>query len=422
MAFLHPEWSYNSNIYEVNLRQYTAEGNFAAFSLQLPRLKDMGIEILWFMPITPISMRGRKGTLGSYYAVKNYTAINPEFGTLEDFEKLVNKAHQFGFKVIIDWVANHTGNDHDWIEEHPDYYVRDENNETINPHGWSDVSQLDFKIEGTRFAMISAMKFWITNCDIDGFRCDMAHLVPLDFWFRARTEIDPLKSDLFWLAECDDHSYHNAFDATYTWEWMHATEKFKKKEIPFYALLEQLKSYEARFPQDAFRTWFTSNHDENSWNGTEYEKYGELAIPLAVFSCTWNGMPIIYNGQELPNYARLRFFDKDVIQWNADCALHDFYKQLLILRKNHAALNAGSRSSTVIIDVKGLDVFAFKRKFHDDEILVFINFSGTEVSFSLNEEGAFYENLFNSDEKLNTNVATNMHLAGWQYKVFEKIF
>ena len=265
----HPEWSFNSNIYEVNVRQYTHEGTFKAFEKHLPRLRQMGVEILWLMPITPISLKDRKGTLGSYYAVQNYTETNPEFGLITDFTNLVEVAHGLGFKVIIDWVANHTGNDNVWIDLHPDFFVYDEFNQIVHPHGWQDVSKLNFENEDMRDAMIEAMKFWIMTSDIDGFRCDMAHLVPLGFWIRAKDELEKTKSHLFWLAECEEPDYHQVFDATYTWQWMHKTEEFFKQKQNVDVLTNLLSQYDSSFPKDAFRVYFTSNHDENSWNGTE---------------------------------------------------------------------------------------------------------------------------------------------------------
>ncbi|MEP6927125.1 MAG: alpha-amylase family glycosyl hydrolase, partial [Ginsengibacter sp.] len=269
----HPKWSYGASIYEVNLRQYTLEGTFDAFSKHLPRLKDMGLKILWFMPITPISETGRLGILGSYYSVKNYTDTNPEFGTVNDFKKLVAKAHELGFKIIIDWVANHSGNDHHWVTEHPEFYRYIDGNQLLHPHGWTDVAQLNYDNPDLRETMIAAMKFWLKECDIDGYRCDMAHLVPLDFWVLAKKKLSKIKDNLFWLGECEKPEYHAVFDATYTWRWMHASEEFYHNRMNLQALLTVLYKSVTEFPGDAFRTYFTSNHDENSWNGTEFEKY-----------------------------------------------------------------------------------------------------------------------------------------------------
>ncbi|MBA2250162.1 MAG: 1,4-alpha-glucan branching protein [Chitinophagaceae bacterium] len=418
-AFLHPAWSFSTNIYEVNIRQYTREGTFAAFQKHLPRLRDMGVEILWFMPVTPISEKNRKGTLGSYYAVQDYTAVNPEFGRETDFAALVSVAHQMGFKIIIDWVANHSGNDNVWMKDHPGFFCYDEaTKEVLHPHGWEDVSKLNFDDPALQQAMIEAMRFWITTFDIDGFRCDMAHLVPLQFWEKAKADLQNTK-ELFWLAECEEPAYHAVFDATYTWKWMHATEEFYKKKINFESLLSVLKQYDIDFPENAFRVYFTANHDENSWNGTEYEKYGDAAKAFAVFSCTWNGIPMIYSGQELPNHKRLKFFDKDNIDWEPNIALHHFYKTLMALRKRNQALLAGDKNTHTQILSSSHDIFCFTRKNGTDEILVILNFSSAQQTIEINNmEGTFIE-IF-SLTTISFNGPDFIETRGWEYLVFEK--
>ena len=422
MKFEHPSWSYDTNIYEVNVRQYTTEGTFEAFRNHLPRLKDMGVEVLWFMPITPISIEGRKGSLGSYYAVQNYKEVNPEFGSLQNFVDLVKYSHELGLKIIIDWVANHTGNDNVWIDEHTDFFCYDDANQIIHPNGWEDVSKLNFDNLQMQAAMIDAMKFWISTCDIDGFRCDMAHLVPLEFWRKARAELEKYKLNLFWLAECEETNYHEVFDATYTWKWMHATEEFYKGKIDLNGLFAVLQEYDHSFPKDAFRTYFTSNHDENSWNGTEYEKYGEAAKAFAVFSCTWNGLPMIYCGQELPNNKRLQFFDKDQIDWQPKNELYDFYKTLLHLRKTNTALRSGDANVTTWKISTNHDdkVFAFVRKNAGDEVLVIFNLSGEQIDveiFPLSQE--IFINVFNK-ETIDFSKKQNIQLPSWDYRVYEK--
>ena len=420
MPFLHPSWSYNTNIYEVNVRQYTSEGTFASFKKHLPRLNEMGVDTLWFMPVTPISNTGRKGTLGSYYAVQNYTAVNPEFGSLQDFTDLVTSAHELGFKIIIDWVANHAGNDNVWINEHPDFFSYDGSGQIIHPHGWEDVSKLNFDNPEMQDAMIDAMRFWIDSADIDGFRCDMAHLVPLEFWKKARTRLQEIKGDMLWLAECEEVNYHEVFDATYTWKWMHATEAYCQNKINLDSLFEVLKDYDHSFPKDAIRVYFTSNHDENSWNGTEYEKYGDAVKALAVFCCTWNGIPMIYSGQELPNHKRLQFFDKDKIEWKDQCGLNDLYKTLFRLRKNNTALRAADDKVATYKVQTTADgkVFAFLRKNDTDEILVLLNLSNERTGFQLNESvpGNFIE-VFNKDI---LSQGGDLQLEPWGYKVYEK--
>lgn len=418
--FKPADWTLNTNLYEVNLRQYTPEGTFAAFAAHLPRLRDMGVKVLWFMPITPISREGRQGTLGSYYACSDYTSTNPEFGTVDDFRQLVKQAHDLGFKVIIDWVANHTGIDHWWTQQHPGFYVRNAQGKFYDKNGWQDVIDLNYYNQQLRSQMIESMKFWIKECDIDGFRCDMAHLVPLDFWRQARHALDALKP-LFWLAETETVSYHEAFDASYTWTWMHQTEKYGEGTINLHGLQKTLDDYRAQFPADALRLYFTSNHDENSWNGTEYEKYGDAALPLAVFSCTWDGLPLIYSGQELPNRKRLKFFDKDPIQWTGHYELHDFYKALLQLRASNPALKAIESTATRVHTTADDHIFCFIRKKHEREVLVLLNLSALDLKFEVRSGDirGEYRNIFNKDV-LRFPAEKHIELNAWNYLVLEK--
>lgn len=364
-------WAKDSNIYEVNIRQYTEEGSFQAFSKHLPRLKTMGVEILWLMPITPISQKERLGSLGSYYACSSYTKINPEFGSLNDFKQLVATAHQLGFKLIIDWVANHTGWDHHWTFEHPDWYLKDSNGIFTEVNGWKDVIDLDYRQQAMQDAMIKAMQYWVRECDIDGFRCDMAHLVPLDFWIKARKQCDAIKP-LFWLAECDEPSYHQAFDLSYAWNWMHTTEKISKGAANLNDLRNTLHSY-SQYPYNATKLYFTSNHDENSWNGTEQEKYGHTAKAWWVFAATWQGIPLIYSGQEIPNQRRLRFFDKDAIDWRQTIALSSFFQSLLALRKSNQALTQGE--TFVLPSDHSGELMGYLRKQEQQTVLVLLNLS-----------------------------------------------
>jgi len=363
------QWAKSAVLYEANIRQYTPEGTFNAFAKHLPRLKNMGVDILWLMPITPISIQERQGSLGSYYACSSYTKINEEFGTLQDFQNLVKQAHSLGLKIIIDWVANHTGYDHHWTKEHPEWYVKDENGFFVEENGWKDVIDLNYDVVAMREAMISSMQYWISDCDIDGFRCDMAHLVPLDFWKTARIECDA-KKQLFWLAECEVVDYHNVFDTTYAWQWMHETTNFIKGERSLNDVNNILHSYTG-YPKDSYKLFFTANHDENSWVGTEYEKYGSFAKAFAVFTFTWQGMPLIYSGQESPNKKRLAFFDKDVIEWHQPLQLEKFYTILSKLHKSEAITNG----ETFILPSSNENVVAFFRRKDKDVVLVVLNLS-----------------------------------------------
>lgn len=416
------DWIHKTNIYEVNLRQYTTEGTFNAFSKNLPRLKDMGVQVLWFMPITPIAKEKMKGTLGSYYACSDYTSINPEFGTMTDFKRLVDTAHEMGFKVIIDWVANHTGWDHVWTKTHPDYYLHDSATGTFHAaSGMDDIIELDYKNPGLRKAMIDAMKFWVTECNIDGFRCDLASWVEVDFWQEARPEVESVKP-LFWLGEFDElenPEYGKIFDASYSWKWMHTAEDFYKKNLPLQSLYDLLQQYSS-IGDKSMRAWFTSNHDENSWNGTEYEKYGDMAKTLAVFSCTWNGVPLMYSGQELPlKDKRLKFFDKDNIPWNGTYALHNFYKTLFNLHATNPALRGGDSAVTTFRLTSNANdkILAYLRKNENDEVLVLLNFSPDVVTFQTNDKhlSGPFKNVFSQEIK--SFSSENTSLQPWGYWV-----
>jgi glycosidase len=369
-SFKTVDWIKDKTIYEVNLRQYTEAGTFKAFESHIPRLKEMGVEVLWFMPVTPISEKERKGSLGSYYACSSYTKLNAEFGTEQDFLSLIQLAHKHEMKVMIDWVANHTGRQHEWMDQHPDWFSQDIDGNFTERNGWEDVVDLNFENQAMRAALIGAMQYWVRTFNIDGFRCDMAHLVPLDFWYSARKACEAIKP-LFWLAECEDIAYHSVFDASYAWSWMHATTKIVNEQSGVNEIYNILHDY-AQYPQAAYKLFFTSNHDENTWNGTEYEKYGIAAKAWAVFTFMWKGIPLIYSGQELPNHKRLAFFDKDKIEWTNQPLLGAFYKSLIELRKNHACIIKGDCFN---LPTSNNQVMAFLRYDEKQIILVLLNFS-----------------------------------------------
>ena len=426
MSFKKASWINNTDVYEVNVRQYTKEGTFNAFAKELPRLREMGVSTLWFMPITPIAQQNKKGSLGSPYATSDYTAINPEFGTLEDFKALVKLAHSMGFKVIIDWVANHTGWDNVWTKIHPEYFKKDSSTNNFKvASGMDDIIELDYKNPSFRKAMIDAMQYWVTETDIDGYRCDLAFWVELDFWLEARTELEKTKT-LFWLAECDplDHpDYYQAFDACYTWTWMHKTEEFYKQNQDKHLLDAVIHRYDTTGGHDAIPLWFTTNHDENTWNGTEYEKYGDAAKAFAVFSFTRNGMPLIYSGQELPNLKRLKFFDRDPIEWTGKYELHDFYKTLLTLHKNNPALRAGDTAVTTynLSTTAPDNIVAYLRKNGDREVLVLLNFSKQSVHCTIKDEivAGNYKNIFTKSDNVFT-PQKSIEMQPWEYQVYEK--
>lgn len=420
---LPQDWKHTTNIYEVNVRQYTKEGTFRAFEKEMPRLKNMGIKTLWFMPITPIAQQNKKGSLGSPYASSDFTSINPEFGTMDDFIHLVNKAHRLGLKVIIDWVANHTGWDHVWTKTNPEFYLK-ENGTFKMASGMDDIIELDYQNKEMRQKMIDAMKFWIEETDIDGFRCDLASWVEVDFWKEARPEVEKIKP-LFWIGEFDElesPEYGKVFDASYSWKWMHKSADFYKNNEPISELIELLRKY-SQIGDSSMRAWFTTNHDENSWNGTEFEKYGDITKPMAIFSATWNGIPLLYSGQELPNLKRLEFFEKDPIQWTNNYEMADFYKPLLDLKSSNPALRGGdSNVVTYLLNTSSNDkIFAYIRKNKWDEVLVILNFSKEDVEFTIEDENlsGVFKNVFDKTKR-NFGNNKNFSFRVSDYAVFEK--
>lgn len=370
-----PAWLRRANIYEVNVRQYTPQGTFRAFAPNLDRLKAMGVEILWFMPINPISKTSRKGTLGSYYAVSDYTAVNPEFGTLADFQQLVRAIHARGMKVILDWVPNHTGADHRWLKAHPDFYKKDSTGEAAVPYDWTDTRQLNYDNPEMRDSMIASMQYWIKTADIDGFRCDVAWNVPGDFWKTCIAQLQKTKP-LFMLAEGDKpYLAENGFDALYPWEMFHMMVSVAKGTRPAFALDSVLDRYNTIYPKGTLEMYFTSNHDENSWNGADYQTFpGAAHAPFAVLTQLLpENIPLIYSGQEEPVLRALSFFEKDTIRFGA-FKRAGFYKILLALRKRNIALDADASFQKLAVG-DNRAVYAFARKKGQSKVVVILNLS-----------------------------------------------
>ncbi|HCL83830.1 MAG TPA: hypothetical protein DIC22_07640 [Chitinophagaceae bacterium] len=414
----HPSWIMQGNIYEVNVRQYTKEGTLKAFSKHLDRLKAMGVQTLWFMPLNPISKAGRKGSLGSYYAVSDYTALNPEFGTMADWISLVKEIHAKGMKVIIDWVPNHTGADHRWLTEHPDFFVKDSTGKAAVAKDWSDTRQLDYKNPVMEDSMIAAMKFWLVHSDIDGFRCDVAWNVPGSFWHVCIPQLKSMKN-IFMLAEGDSaYLPENGFDAVYPWHMFHMMEKIAKGDRPAFGLDSVQKQNSLMYPSGTIQMYFTSNHDENSWNKADYGSFpGKVHAPFAVFTQTMaNGVPLIYSGQEEPVLRPLQFFDKDPIVFGKYGRAR-FYKILLNLRKTNPALAADASFRKIDAgDEKA--VYAYVRQKGSGKILVILNFSDKEQSIRVKDKSLMGNpyNVFMERKEPLTGKTWNME--PWGYAVY----
>lgn len=429
-AVPYPDWVKSSVIYEINTRQYSPEGTFKALEADLPRIKELGIDILWMMPIYPIGEKNRKVPegastgLGSYYSIRDYKSVNPEFGTAEDFKNLVIKAHGMGFKVIIDWVANHTARDNGWITEHPEWYKKDAKGDIATPSDWTDCAQLDYSNKELRKAMVDAMSFWVKNYDIDGFRCDMAGMIPADFWEDARTELQLIKP-LYMLAENEDKPElcNMAFDSNYGWEMHHLMTAIAQGKQRADAILKLQNKIDSGMPQRSFKLNFITNHDENSWNGTAKEKFGDGEKSCAVLTYTLPGMPLIYNGQEAGMTKRLRFFAKDTIDWS-DTKMVPLYKKMNDLKHRNQALWSPPYGGKLIPlpNTAPGKIVSFLRSSGNSGVMVLVNMSPDSITATITSAIADgkYLNAFNQN-KININAENRkVYFEPWQFLVLEK--
>lgn len=420
----HLAWSANDVIYELNTRQFTQKGTFNAALKHLDRLHMIGVDIIWFMPIHPISEKNRKGELGSPYAVSDYTKVNPNYGTLEDFRSFVDQAHVLGMHVLIDWVPNHTGWDNEWIEQHPEWYTQDEDGNVIHPEGtdWTDVADLNYDNQEMRNQMTEEMKFWLKNADIDGFRCDVAHSVPVDFWDSTITELRKVKP-VFMLAEAEKPELNEVgFDMSYGWSFHHLTNQIAAGEKPASAIDEYFNNKYQEFRRQDILMNFTSNHDENSWNGHVFERYGEGAKTFAVLVSTMPGMPLLYNGQEAALEKRLEFFKHDPIPWG-NYRYEYFYKQLFTLKENNKALWNGRAGGEIQPLETGSpeDVYAFTRQKEDNQVIVILNLSGEAQNISITNESlkGTFADLF-SAKRPEIDGTIERELDPWEFLVYHK--
>lgn len=420
----HPDWVYDATIYEVNVRQYTPEGTFNAFQEHLPRLKELGVDILWFMPIQTIGEKDRKGTLGSYYSIQDYTVVNSEFGTISDFKSIVDEAHDAGMEVILDWVANHTSRDAVWLENE-DWYVTDSLGAIVAPYDWTDVAELNYNNEAMRNAMIQSMMWWIRNTDIDGFRCDVAHEVPTDFWLRATDSLKSLKADIFMLAESETPELNNeAFDAYYAWDFHHKMNMVAQGNGNVDSLRASLNKMTSQFPDRAIPMYFTSNHDENSWNGTEFERMDNAATTFAALTYVLPGMPLIYNGQEVGYNRRLAFFEKDSIDWFASESKHKFtklYQQLNALKKTNPALFTQERGGEMVEIQNSFPkkVWSFKRIKGENEVHCVFNFTDENIVVDFETPISGKDFIQFPNETVSKSIES-IKLRAWEYQLFYK--
>ena len=423
----HPKWAYESTIYELNTRQLTPEGTFAAAEAVLPTLCENGIDILWIMPCQPIGKLTRKGTLGSYYSIIDYCQMNPEFGTRADFEHFLQTAHDLGFKVILDWVANHTAPDSEWTKNEGWHY-RDSLGNLMVQYDWTDISKLDYTNQDMRNEMLKCMKWWMDSIGIDGFRCDVAGEVPTDFWNWAMADIRKDHPDMFTLAEDEDKAQElteTAFDMYYGWTLHHLMNGVAQGKNSVEDLWAYFAKADSTIRPNAIRMNFITNHDENSWNGTEFERMGN-SVPLwSAFCYVVPGMPMIYTGQLSGNHHRLEFFEKDLIDTNPEYAQADLYKQLNQLRADNKALHSPEQGAPMMrIAADNEHIFACVRhaegKWCDNTVIAVMNMSGEEQTVTLDLTG--YEGKYDCicGKNITLEATQTFQLKPWEYKIFTK--
>ncbi|GAC04635.1 MAG: alpha-amylase family glycosyl hydrolase [Paraglaciecola chathamensis] len=417
-----PDWSKDAVIYEINLRQFTKEGTFRAAEAHLPRLKQLGVSILWLMPIHPIGNKNRKGSLGSPYAVRDYFSLNPEFGCVEDMRHFVDYAHELGLYVIIDWVANHSAWDNVLVEQHPHWYAKNHQGDfTPTPWwDWDDIIDFDYSQPELRAYMASAMRYWVNETDIDGYRCDVAGFVPQDFWALVRRQLDAIKP-VFMLAEWEARDLHyNAFDMSYAWSWNEAMHGIAMGKLPLSKLYKYYSWNEKSFPKASMRMTFVSNHDKNAWDGTQFEQFGDALECAIVLSVLGEGMPLIYNGQEAGNPKRLAFFERDPIDWRGH-RIGDLYTDLIALKKAHSALHNGQWGARMIPVTNSYPdkVFSFMRQDKASKVIVMLNLSGEQLPLSLTSNAVFgpVED-WHTGERIELTNKCEFNLAPWQWLVF----
>ena len=419
----HPAWAESAVIYQVNLRQFTPEGTFNAFKAHLPRIKALGIDIIWLMPIHPIGIKNRKGSLGSPYSVQDYYGVNPEFGTLEDFKTLVNEIHHLGMYVILDWVANHSAWDNPLTTDHPEWYSKNKcgNFQPTPWYDWDDIIEFDYDQPGLRQYMTEAMKYWVGETDIDGYRCDVAGFVPTDFWNNVRRELDVIKP-VFMLAEWESRDLHQkAFDMTYGWYLWDRLIAVAKGQ-GFHSLIEYMAHDVKTFPRDAYRMLFTENHDKNAWEGNQYLNFGDALSAATVMTVVANGMPLVYGGQEAGLARSLKFFDRDTIEWQAHSNTQ-LYQTLFALKHRNLALRNGKNGGEMIrLNNNGDKVLSFYRESDGHRVVAVINFSDKKTSFSLQctDISGLYTDWFKQQDYTLADSA-ELELEPWGYLVLSRI-
>lgn len=423
----HPQWSYQAVIYEMNVRQTTAEGTLRAAAARLAFLSEMGIDAVWLMPIYPIGEINRKGSLGSYYSIRDYCAVNPEMGDMADFDHFVQTAHALGIKVLLDWVSNHTSRDARWLSERPaSWYERDANGQPAVPWDWADTAKLNYANRGVWDAQAEAMEFWVREHAVDGFRCDMAMLVPVEFWAVTSHRLRTLKPDLFLLAEAEERNLFDqgGFDACYAWEMHHLMNDVARQRVRVTALRDYIYADRERYPDWGMRLAFTSNHDENTWSGSEFTRMGDAREVMAVFTFVVpRGLPLVYTGQEVGYDHSFAFFDRDPMPACGANAFTAFYRRLAALRHDNPALASGGRGGEMIEIRNNAEdcLMTFVREAGGNRVVAIMNLSPYAIHadyYTGIYAGVYTDAMAGTKYELRGHVEEDM--APWSYRILTR--
>lgn len=402
-------------IYEVFVRNFTPEGSFQAIIPQLDRLKNLGVNTLWLMPIHPVGEKNRKGTYGSPYSIRDFYDVNPEFGTKDDFKALVEACHAKGLYVIIDLVANHTAWDNQWIEDHPDWYTTNDSGEIVPPvEDWMDVADLNYDNPAVPAEMAKVMEYWVKEFNIDGYRCDVAYMVPDDFWQNAISRIRDIKP-IIMLAEAAGEKFHtNGFNYTYGWETYHQLKKVFAGE-PAASLMERVEKEMTMVPADGQMMRFITNHDETSWDDVPVNLFQSREGSMAAFaiSSTLPGIPLVYNGQEVGHPEKMNLFEKSHISWNANPQMQAEYAEIIALVRQEKALR-GSEISFYTDE----DIVAYKRGTGEDALYILVNCRKDVVGFEAPAElvGRSFINLATGKS---IKIGENINILGYNYYILK---
>ena len=415
-------------LYELNVRQFTPEGTFAAARERLPFLRSVGIDAIWLMPIYPIGVQRRKGSLGSYYSIRDYKGINEEFGTAAELREFISAAHSLGMRVLLDWVANHTARDARWLEEKPyDWYEREADGTAKVPWDWTDTAKLNYSNHDVWLGQIDAMRYWVEEFGVDGFRCDMAMLVPIEFWQEASNELHRIKSDIFMLAEAEeDNLFDSAFNMSYQWNIHHIMCDIAKGARRVWDMRNAIHSERAKYPREAMRMSFTSNHDENSWSGSEQSRFGAALDVMTVMTFLMpSTMPLIYTGQEVGYNHSFEFFERDAIPVEAyvENRTTELYRRLTSLKHKERALAAGERGGEMIeIENNAKDcMMTFVREVDGSRVVAIVNLSPYTIHADFRTgiyAGKYYDAI--SGERVVLSDHVERDIAPWQYQILVK--